>query len=31
MSGDDGEVTLKVFGACLSRRGRKAANDRLLL
>jgi hypothetical protein len=31
MNEDDWELTLKVFRACLSRRGRKAANDRLFL
>jgi transposase len=31
MSEDDWELTLKVFRACLSRRGRKGADDRLFL
>lgn len=31
MSEDDWEHTLKVFRACLPRRGRKAADDRLFL
>ena len=31
MSEEDWGLTVKVFRACLSRRGRKAANDRLFL